>query len=115
MGVRVITDSASCLPQDLRARFRILEVALYVREGDRIVRETELDLPAFYRWIADLPGLPATSQPAPEDFAAAFEEAVSDGSEALAVVLSGGIAVQAIDCGLVSRGTITINPGTFSN
>ena len=92
MPVSVVTDSASYLPADIRERLNIREVSLYVRENGSSVRETELDTAEFYSRLATSEGLPTTSQPSPEDFAQAFEEAAADGSQVLAVLISSGMS-----------------------
>lgn len=101
MAVRIVTDSASYLPEPLRTQLGIVQVPLYIREGEHLVHETELDLPAFYRRLVDAPDLPGTSQPAPEDFARVFADAVAEGQEVLAVLLSGSMSstVASADAG----------------
>lgn len=104
MAVRIVTDSASYLPEPLRVQRSIAQVPLYIREGEHLVRETDLDLPAFYRRLVDAPDFPGTSQPAPEDFARVFAEAVAGGHEVLAVLLSGSMSstVASADAGATS-------------
>jgi DegV family protein with EDD domain len=92
MAVRVITDSASYLPSDVRSRYGIVEVPLFVRENDSVTPETEIDLDAFYARLVTVPVLPATSQPSPHDFATAFSDAIADGLDVVAVLVSGGMS-----------------------
>lgn len=92
LGVQVITDSASYLPPELRRRYGIVEVPLYVREGDAVSPETEIDVDAFYARLVAAPALPTTSQPSPEDFARAFSDAVAAGFDVVAVLISGGMS-----------------------
>ncbi len=101
MTVRLLTDSASYLPEDIRIRYGIVQVPMYIREGISMVAETEIDPLAFYRRLADVQRLPTTSQPSPQDFADAFGTAVSDGSAVLAVLISGGMSgtVSSADAG----------------
>jgi DegV family protein with EDD domain len=88
MAVRIITDTASGLPRDNAERLNIATVALYLNEGGSTVRDTDIDVPGLYARIAEGGPLPTTSQPTPEDFAAAFAEATRDGDDALAVLIS---------------------------
>lgn len=88
MGVSVVADSASSLPPDVLERLRISLVPLYVHEGTTSLRETEIDRASFYARLVGLRELPTTSQPSPEEFAAAFENIVADGTAALGVLIS---------------------------
>lgn len=89
MSVRVITDSTNYLPASDRERLLIARVPLHVHDGDQMRPETEIDLAAFYRRLADTRTLPTSSQPSPEDLVQAFEKVVSHGEQALGVFLSG--------------------------
>jgi DegV family protein with EDD domain len=88
MAVRVITDSTSCIPGSERERLGIAVVPVYIQEGDTLLAEGDIDLPAFFRRLADTSELPTSSQPSPEDFARVFRTVAADGDEALAVLIS---------------------------
>jgi DegV family protein with EDD domain len=88
MGVTVVTDSTSYLPREALERLHIVVVPLFVNEGGATVPETEIDLSAFYRRLADTRVLPTTSQPSPEDFAGAFSGVAAGGSDTLGVLMS---------------------------
>lgn len=99
MGVRIVTDSTNYLPAEELDRLGIERVSLYVHDGDAMRREVDLDLPAFYRRLADMRTVPTSSQPSPEEVVGAFTEAVEDGDEVLGVFLSGRMSgtVQAAE------------------
>jgi len=88
----VITDSASYLPPDVRGKYGIVEVPLFVREDDVVTPETEIDVDAFYARLVTARVLPATSQPSPHDFASVFADAIAEGLGVVAVLISGGMS-----------------------
>lgn len=92
MAVRVVTDSASGIEASDRERLAISSVPLHVILGDRVLTEPELESPDFFESVASLERLPRTSQPSPEDFAAAFRSLVAKGHDVVAVLISGGLS-----------------------
>jgi DegV family protein with EDD domain len=57
-----------------------------------MILETDVDAASFYRRLPDARSLPTTSQPSPEDFARAFVDALADGFDVLAVLISGAMS-----------------------
>ncbi len=88
MTVRIVTDSTNYLPAEELERLGITRVSLHVHDGDQMRPETEIDIPAFYRRLADTRTIPTSSQPSPDDLVTAFTEAASDGSEVLGCFMS---------------------------
>ena len=69
----VVLDSTSDYPE-APARFPNMRfVPLYVRFGDETYGYTELGPGEFFSKLRTSPVLPATSQPTPQDFLAAYE------------------------------------------
>lgn len=77
--VTVITDSASCLPAEVRQKFDIRVVPIRVAWRDETYRDL-LDIsPAqFYQRFLEGPPYPTTSTPSPGDCLAVFQEAAAD-------------------------------------
>ena len=71
----IVLDSTSDYPE-AGARFPNMRVVpLYVRFGDETYRDyVELGPREFYEKLRSSPTLPATAQPTPQDFLAAYEE-----------------------------------------
>jgi len=88
VAVRIITDSTSCIPAGERERLGIAVVPVYIREGDSVLAESDIDLGEFFARLAEAGPMPTTSQPSPEDFARVFRAVVADGDDALAVLIS---------------------------
>lgn len=92
MAVRVVTDSASSLSAEEIERFGIRVVPIEVVEGGTSTPESEIDVLALHRRIAEgAPGL-TTSQPSPEMFAQVFSSAVQAGDDVVGVFVSAGLS-----------------------
>ncbi len=73
--VQVITDSTADLPQGMAEELGIRIVPIYLRFGDKIFRDgVDITIDEFYSLLQTSPVHPATSQPNPEDFVAAYKE-----------------------------------------
>ncbi|MFA5308255.1 MAG: DegV family protein [Dehalococcoidales bacterium] len=75
MTIQVITDSTSDIPQELATELGIRVIPIYVRFGDRLLRDgVDIKTDEFFRLLTDSRLHPATSQPTPEDFELAYRE-----------------------------------------
>lgn len=94
MTVKVVTDSACDLPQELVEELGIAIVPLTVRFGaDEYVDRRDLTTAEFWDKCDASPTLPETAAPAPGVFEAAYREAAGTGHDGVvAVVLSGGLS-----------------------
>lgn len=93
-GVRVITDSACDLPDDLVARLGIAIVPLTIRFGsEEMLDRYQLHPDEFWRRCKAGGELPETAAPAPGAFQQAFDQAADDGCDAVVcVTLSAGVS-----------------------
>jgi DegV family protein with EDD domain len=86
-GVRVVTDSACDLPDELLSELGIGLVPLRIRFGaEELVDRTELSTKEFWARCANFDGLPETSAPAPGQFQAAFEAMAAEGASGVVCV-----------------------------
>lgn len=87
--IRIITDSTSSLPQDLRDKLGIQLLNLVVnRDGVGYV-EGEMDLDEFYSDIYEMAdNIPTSSQPSALDVEEILEEAAAAGDEVLGIFIS---------------------------
>ena len=87
MSLAIVTDSTCDLQQEELDALRVRRVPLYVHFRDETYRDwieiTPAELIAGMREGADPP---TTSQPTPEDFAAAIRDAVADGADEVLIV-----------------------------
>jgi len=83
-GVRVVTDSACDLTEELAAANAITVVPLTIRFGDEeLLDRRDLSPAEFWRRCRATSSLPETSAPSPGAFQAAFTEAADQGAEAI--------------------------------
>jgi DegV family protein with EDD domain len=82
-GVRIVTDSACDLDDELCRELGVTVVPLTIRFGDEeFVDREELSVDDFYRRLADSPTLPETAAPAPGAFEKAYRQLSGDGADA---------------------------------
>jgi DegV family protein with EDD domain len=93
-GIRVVTDSACDLTDELAAANGIVVVPLTIRFGDEELSDRRDLSPAeFWRRCEASPTLPETAAPAPGAFAAAFTDAAGDGATGvLCLTISSGVS-----------------------
>jgi DegV family protein with EDD domain len=85
--IRVVTDSASDVPDDVAARLDIDVVSLTIRFGDEeFVDRVELTPEAFWAKCKTSKTLPETSAPSVGAFQAAYERAKADGCDGVLVL-----------------------------
>lgn len=110
MPVRVVTDSASYLPEELVRQFGITVVSLNVVAGGESISETSIDSASFFEQLSLGGELPTTSQPTPESFESVFAEAVAQGDEVLAVLISGGMSGTVMSAEVAASSVMTAVP-----
>jgi len=127
MGVRVVTDSACDLPDDLIERDGIEVVPLTIRFGkEELVDRKELSTDDFWRRLAESDVLPETSAPSAGAFEGAFRRLVDDGATGIicinlssklsATMQSAQVAAQAVqaDCRVVVVDSLMVSMGLGS-
>lgn len=87
--VRIITDSTSSIPQDIRAELGIEAASLIInRNGEELV-ESETDLDAFYKDIYEMAdNIPTSSQPPLGKVREIVESIAKTGDEVLGIFIS---------------------------
>jgi DegV family protein with EDD domain len=92
--VKVVTDSACDLPQELADELGITIVPLTVRFGnEEFVDRKDLTAAEFWARCDASPTLPETAAPSPGAFEEAFRAAAAEGHDGVAaILLSGGLS-----------------------
>lgn len=89
MKVALVTDSTADLPKPLRERLGVRVVPLYVNLGGRIYRDWEEITPEeIFKKVREGEAFPTTSQPSPEDFQRAYQEALEEADHVLSIHIS---------------------------
>lgn len=93
-GVRIVTDSASDLEQDICDKLAVAVVPLTIRFGDEeFVDREELSVDEFYRRLAQSSALPETAAPAPGAFEKVYRRLADEGADGIVcVTLSSGVS-----------------------
>ena len=87
MPVRVVTDSACDLPDEIVDQLGIEVVPLTIRFGsEEFVDRKELSAPEFWRRLEGSPTLPETAAPSAGAFEAAFRGLASDGADGIVCI-----------------------------
>lgn len=87
MSVRIIVDSTADLTPQVRERVAVVPLTIHFGE-EEFVDGVDITAREFYEKLAAAKELPSTSQASPYAFSAAFGQAVADGDEVVAVVVS---------------------------
>ena len=88
MGIKIVTDSTSYLPEDLCTTYDISIVSLNVILDGVSTRETELSNTHFYTQMASSNEIPTSSQPIPDEMLTTFENIIKEGHSILGIFLS---------------------------
>jgi DegV family protein with EDD domain len=87
VSIRVVTDSACDLPDDLATEFGIEVVPLSIRFGsEELVDREELSAPDFCRRLRETDVLPETSAPSAGRFETAFRKVAAEGASAIVCI-----------------------------
>jgi DegV family protein with EDD domain len=87
MGVRIVTDSSTNIPDDYLSRLNIIEVPAAINFGqESYIYKREMSLESFYDRLATADRIPTTSQPLPREFALAYKRAAAEGADEILTV-----------------------------
>ncbi len=106
MTVRIVTDSACDLPDELLDEYGITVVPLSIRFGsEELIDREQLSVGEFWQRCAASEVLPETAAPAPGQFETASRRLASEGASAVVVVsLSGALSATIQSAELAARG-----------
>lgn len=88
MGVKIITDSTSYIPKDIRNELEIEVISLNVIFGGRSYREIDLTNEEFFDELEKLDDLPTSSQPSINEVKEKFENIIKNGDKVVCVLIS---------------------------
>ena len=112
MTIRIVTDSACDLPDELVEKHRISIVPLTIRFGDEeLIDRFELSASEFWARCAATPTLPETAAPAPGQFEEVYRRLAGEDADGIVVVsLSGGVSATVQSAELAARRSPTSCP-----
>ncbi|RFA33654.1 fatty acid-binding protein DegV [Virgibacillus dokdonensis] len=79
MNIQLMTDGGADIPERLLTKTNIIQVPLYLHFSDGQYKSgVDLDIPSFYRKMAETNELPRSSAPSPHDFYTAYKQIAQD-------------------------------------
>ncbi|MFC1897140.1 DegV family protein [Chloroflexota bacterium] len=102
--VRIVADSAICLPKELLKRYRIELVPETIIFGDTIYRDgIDLNPQEFYTPLEQAPEIPTTSAPSPQDFTNAYQKVAKEASSIACILVTAGLSQMGLQSALVAK------------
>lgn len=93
MSIRIITDSASDISQELAAEWNITVLPLKVRFGEEeFLDGVTLSVRKFYERLIETDEIPKTSQITPFEYGSEFAKSVKAGDQVICFCLSSGVS-----------------------
>lgn len=111
MSVRVIVDSTSYIPADLRTELDIEVVSLAVVFPEGAIREVDIDDAEFYKRLTSEQKVPTSTQPTPAEMEQAFLVALDAGHDVVGVFISSDMSGTFSSAELAARGIHDTRPG----
>jgi len=112
-AVKVVTDSAADLSDDVIAELDIAVVPLSIRFGsEEFVDRVTLSPQQFYEKMASTPTLPETAAPSPGAFEKVFRDALDAGAPGVVCInLSGALSATIQSAQNAARAITEVDPG----
>jgi len=102
--VRIVADSAICLPNDLLKRYRIELVPETIIFGNTIYRDgVDLNPQEFYTLLEQAPEIPTTSAPSPQDFTRAYQKVSKKASSIACILVTSGLSQMGLQSALIAK------------
>lgn len=105
VSIRIVTDSACDLPEEVVTEHGVRVVPLTIRFGDEeFIDREQLSTSEFWARCAQQTALPETAAPAPGQFEAAYREIAAEGADGIVVIsLSGAMSATMQSAELAAR------------
>jgi len=82
LAIAIVTDSTACIPQNLREKLQIHEVAYYIHRGVDVLRDlVTVQREEFLQWLPTAEELPKTANPGPGDYFKAYKDLADAGKK----------------------------------
>lgn len=88
ISIKIITDSTSYIPENLRKEYNISIVSLKVVFTNEEYKETDISNVDFYKKLEVYKGIPTSSQPSIEEFYNVFDENISNNNDIIGIFIS---------------------------
>lgn len=109
--VRIVADSAVCLPRELIEKYDIELVPETIIFGITVYRDGIDLIPSeFYVKLGEAKDLPTTSAPSPQDFIDAYRKVAKDADSIACILVSSGFSHMGLQAALTARESISEPP-----
>lgn len=88
MSIKIVTDSTTYLPMELREKFDIQVVSLSINFDTETFLEEEIDNITFYKKMDEAKNIPSSSQPSVQNFCEVFENLLVANHKIVGVFIS---------------------------
>ena len=88
MSIKIVTDSTTYIPMDLRKKFDIQVVSLSINFDTETFLEEEIDNITFYKKMDEAKNIPSSSQPSVQNFCEVFENLLVANHKIVGVFIS---------------------------
>ena len=79
-AIAIVTDSTACIPQYLREKLQIHEVAYYIHRGADVLKDlVTVQREEFLQWLPTAEELPKTANPGPGDYYQIYKNLADSG------------------------------------
>jgi len=81
-AIAIVTDSTACIPQNLREKLQIHEVAYYIHRGVDVLKDlVTVQRDEFLQWLPTAEELPKTANPGPGDYYKIYKDLADTGKK----------------------------------
>jgi DegV family protein with EDD domain len=81
-AIAIVTDSTTCIPQNIREKLQIHEVAYYIHRGVDVLRDlVTVQREEFLQWLPTAEELPKTANPGPGDYYKVYKNLADTGKK----------------------------------
>lgn len=104
--VKVVADSAVCLPNELIDKYGIELVPEIIVFGDKTYRDgIDLSRRDFFTLLKQAKELPTTSAPSPQDFVDAYQKVSQEGSSIACILVTAGFSAMGLESAMTAKET----------
>ena len=103
MGIKIVTDSTSYIPEKLINKYDITVVSLGIIMDGKGEKEVEINNDEFYKKLSSMNSIPTSSQPTIEDLFNAFDGIMSNGDDVIGIFISSKMSGTFSTCNQIIR------------
>ncbi|QXM06383.1 DegV family protein [Crassaminicella indica] len=103
MTIKIITDSTSYIPENLKKEYDISTVSLSIIFEDEVFKEVNISNDRFYEKLEKSKKIPTSSQPTVDEFYKVFEKNVKENNDIVGIFISSDMSGTYSTAGLAKN------------